>query len=289
MGTFVTLSLDKSETQHFEQAFSLLEDVDNSLSSFKPDAVISRLNQNKTVHLDNYSYEALKLSKKYYAQSEGYFDISIGTLTKDIYRFGTQERLVSSELIAATKLGFDTLVFNKDEAQIPKDIKVDLGGMGKGFGVDVVASYLKAYKVKSGIIALSGDIRCLDVCQLEVQSPWREGSLFSLHTKNKDTSISTSGSYNRYIQSQAHNHLINPKTKSSQKNFLSLTLLSSLSNSDLDAYATTASVMPIKKAYTFLKSLELAYIAVEADGSIHISPRIFEFSTYLLMHDRSKQ
>ncbi|MDQ7069017.1 MAG: FAD:protein FMN transferase [Sulfurimonas sp.] len=57
-----------------------------------------------------------------------------------------------------------------------------------------------------------------------------------------------------------NNHLINPKTKESQKSFISLTLISTLPNSDIDAYATAASVMPKELAYRFLNSLDVGYI-----------------------------
>ena len=68
----------------------------------------------------------------------------------------------------------------------------------------------------------------------------------------ENTAISTSGNYRRYVQNSDYNHLINPKTRASQKTFASISLISDrYSNSDLDAYATAASVMPKQKPSLF--------------------------------------
>ena len=140
--------------------------------------------------------------------------------------------------------------------------------MGKGFSVDKVSKYYKEQNISNAIIRASGDIRCLSICKIDIQDPFSDKKLLSFTTLKKDTAISTSGNYNRYIKSTKHNHLINPKTKKSQNKFISITLISNLSNADLDAYATTASVMPMKKAYEFLDSFDLGYIVLQGDGEL---------------------
>ncbi len=124
----------------------------------------------------------------------------------------------------------------------------------------------------------SGDIRCLGICPIEIHNPLSKTPLLSFTTKEPDIGISTSGNYNRYVKSKKNNHLINPKTKHSQNNFISITLISHLPNADLDAYATASSVMPKQKAYTFLDSLDLAYVVLESDKKKVVSKNIMIFT-----------
>ncbi|WP_373003310.1 FAD:protein FMN transferase [Sulfurimonas sp.] len=288
MSTFITISVDERDKHLLEHAFRIMKNIDASLSSYKTSAVIYRLNQNKKVELDSYSYQALKQSKELYKNSDGYFDVTIGSITKDLYRFGEQERVPSRQELSDAKVNFKGLHFNRNEASLAKDIKVDLGGMGKGFGVDKVAAYFRANSVEARISA-SGDIRCLDICSIDVQNPFSDDKLLSFKTSKKDLGITTSGNYNRYVKSTKNNHLINPKLKSSQTKFVSITLIGSMSSSFLDAYATASSVMPLEKAYDFLDSQELAYIVLQSDGDMRISSNINEYTNSLVINNTVKK
>jgi thiamine biosynthesis lipoprotein len=136
---------------------------------------------------------------------------------------------------------------------------------------------LRKNKVNKGIIKASGDIRCLDVCYIGIKNPFSKGVIYSFLTKNKDTSISTSGNYERYIGNPQNNHLINPKTKKSQEKIASITLISIGNNTYLDAYATAVSVMPLKKALKFLKEKNIAYIIFTTDKEKFVSENICDF------------
>ena len=274
MGTFVTISVDRAHKSSLESAFKLLKNIENSLSSYSHHAIIYQLNHNKSVQLDRYSYEALNLSRNYYQETDGYFDIAIGSITKDLYHFGDHQRVASAQELAKASTNIDGLIFNQEEAIITDSIKIDLGGMGKGYGVDKVDTLFRQERVKRAVIALSGDIRCIGKCYISVHNPFDDTkTLASFFMQN--SGVSTSGNYNRYVESKKNNHLINPKTKKSQQNFISLTLISNkLSSATLDAYATAISVMPLQKAYTFLAQLDLAYIILQVDKTLVVSKNI---------------
>ena len=277
MGTFISISLDENYSNLTEDGFNIIKDVELSLSSYDSNAQIFKLNKNKKISIDNYTYEALELSKKYYEQTDGYFDITIGSITKDLYKFGEDERLPTEQNLQDAAVNFKGLSFNTKEALIDKDMKLDLGGMGKGFGVDKVTDYFKSKQIPKAIISASGDIRCLDTCHIEIQNPYSESFLASFDTSKNETGVSTSGNYNRYVKSTKNNHLINPKLKKSAQNFISITLISNMPSSDLDAYATALSVMPKEKAYSFLDSKPIAYVILQADKKLVISKNISEF------------
>jgi len=274
MSTFMTISADDRYIKQIEDAFEIIKDVEGSISSYINSSIIYKLNKNKKVKLDEYTYDALLLSKKYYEKTDGFFDVTVGSITKDIYKFGEKEYLASDEELSNAKIGFNYLKFDNKNAYMQTGMKVDLGGMGKGFAVDKVAQYFRNNDIKKATISASGDIRCLDICSIDIQDPFKDATLLSFKTTKTDLAISTSGTYNRYIKSQKNNHLINPKEKKSQTKFISITLVGDMLNADLDAYTTASSVMPIDKAYKFLNSLDVAYIIVQSDSSIKIGGNI---------------
>lgn len=278
MSTFVTITTDEKNEKQINDGFEIMKGVEMSLSSYNKDAKVTELNKNLHVALDNYLFEALTLSKEYYKQSDGYFDITIGSITKDLYRFGEDERVATTRELESAMVDFNSLRFNEKEAFIKQGMKVDLGGMGKGFGVDKVAEHFRKLHVDDAIISASGDIRCLSTCKIEVQDPFEEESiLLSFETLQNDMGISTSGNYNRYVISKENNHLINPKAKKSQALVASITLIGYISSASLDAYATAASVMPLHVAYKFLDSIGVGYIIVRSDKEIVVSKDIVKY------------
>jgi len=270
MGTYVTISLEEKELRHSTSVFERLKRVEKALSSYDKEAEIYRLNHLQESKISQDTYEALQLCKKYYDQTQGYFDITIGFITKGLFHFGEEERIPTQKELSQAKVNFKGLHFTNKKAWIEEGIKIDLGGMGKGFGVDKAVELLKEQGVSVGVVALSGDIFCLHRCEMSIQDPFSSDTLARFTMAQSDTAISTSGNYRRYVQSSKYNHLINPKTKASQKSFASISLISNrYSNSDLDAYATAASVMPKQKAFVFLNGLEeVGYLVVTNERKI---------------------
>ncbi len=289
MGTFVSISVDEKDKRFLEDGFKIIEKVEYSLSSFDKTAQIYLLNTNRFIKPDTYTYEALKLSQEYYKKTDGYFDISIGSITKKIYRFADQPRLPKEGELEMARVDLRGLDLNRSQARLSCGITIDLGGMGKGFAVDKVTEYFKEHNVTRAVVAASGDIRCLQSCKIEINNPFSNSPLASFHTLQGESGVSTSGNYNRYVASVQNNHLIDPKAKQSQQTFVSITLIAKLPNSDWDAYATAASVMPKEKAYSFLDALDVAYIVLESNARLKTSKNISNYTQDLLIYDTVKK
>jgi len=272
MGTLVTIKIEKKDAKYINESFDIIRNIDDSISTFKENSIVSKLNKYKKVKLDSISFEALDLSKKYYKNTYGYFNITIGSITKDLFRFGEDERVPSKESLVSAKVNFDALVFDTNKASLLNAYKVDLGGMGKGYGVDKINEYLRSKNVNNAVVSASGDIRCLGVCTIGIQSPFSDALMLTFKTLKINTGISTSGNYNRYVKDKINNHLINPNTKQPARNFTSITLVGDMKSSALDAYATAISVMPKDKAYKFLDNLDVGYVVVEVDGKSLVKP-----------------
>lgn len=269
MGTFGTISL-KEEFQHeIGQGFKLLKEIELSLSSYDKKALLYKLNKNKKVKANNYLIESIHRSQEFYIKSNGFFDISIGSVTKKLYNFGENEKIPSQEALRTANTNIAGIHIKDNFISLDKNITLDLGGIGKGYGVDKVANYYREQNISHGIVALSGDIQVLHPTSVYLDSPFQEKTFAELQILQANTSISTSGTYRRYVKSQKHHHLINPKTKQQGKSFVSITLITKQNNTLIDAMATAVGVMPMKEALDFLLSNpQIGYVLVQGNGNI---------------------
>lgn len=285
MGTYAELCAPQSRAEVLQQGFQRLKTVELALSSYDERADIYRLNHEHRVSLQPDTLEALEASLRYYDESDGYFNIAIGSVTKQLYRFGEVERLPERGALQRADTHITGLSFNLHRATVAEGTTIDLGGMGKGFGVDKAYEHYRVAGVTSGKIALSGDIRCVGICHVAVTNPFEpEGVIASFKTTRAGLGISTSGSYRRYVKTKAHNHLIDPKTKRSASLFASVTVVGNIANADLDAYATAASVMPLEQAIAFLDSKRLGYLLFTMDHRRIVSANIAEYAAGLTYH-----
>ncbi len=270
MGTFVSITLPQIHHQEITKSFELLKHIEASLSNYDDSATLTVLNKTHRVKRDAYLYEAIQLSKFYYEESNGYFDITIGSISKNLYHFGEEKTYSpSKEALHDAHLDIKGIDMTKNEIKTDKNISIDLGGMGKGYGADKVSMYLKEQNITKGIVALSGDIRCLNTCEIYLQSPYSEQTFAKVNSKHPNLSVSTSGTYRRYASTKKEHHLINPKTATQGREFVSVSLFTTADNAKIDAYATAISVMPKDKALEFLKNLkDIAFVVVDKYGEI---------------------
>ncbi|HEY9189890.1 MAG TPA: FAD:protein FMN transferase [Sulfurovum sp.] len=270
MGTFVSLALPKTYSEQMARSFERIRTIEASLSTYDPNASLFILNQTHRIAFDPYLAEAISLSKEYYRQTYGYFDITIGSISKKLYHFGEETTYSPSpEALQAAYLDIHGITIDAHHILTDEKVTVDLGGMGKGYGADKVAQFLDEQNITAGVIALSGDIRCLDLCEIYLQSPYSEQTFAKITSKNPQLSISTSGTYRRFANTKEEHHLIDPKTASQGREFVSVSLFTTADNAKIDAYATAVSVMPRSEALAFLKQhKEIGFVIVDKEGKI---------------------
>ncbi|UFS61364.1 FAD:protein FMN transferase [Sulfurimonas sp. HSL-3221] len=268
MGTFATVSVPDTAAGCIDGAFAAMTSVEKALSSYDPAAEVYRLNHAGALAISPTLYDALQSAVRYYVQSDGYFDITIGALSRGAYHFGEAERVPGRAEIAGLPIGLNLLEFNATAARLAPGAMLDFGGFGKGVGLDAAAAVLRHCGVTEGTVALSGDIRCLGRCLLAIQDPFSEGTLMTFKSLAPQTGMSTSGDYRRFVGDKTHNHLIDPKTRASERAFASITLVGTVRSGDLDAWTTAAAVMPPPKAVAFLRTLPVGYVLIYSDGTV---------------------
>jgi thiamine biosynthesis lipoprotein len=269
MNTFTSITLEKKHRQEIQKGFKLLKSIEKSLSSYDKHALLYQLNQDKKVKANAYLLEAIKKSQDFYKLSNGYFNITIGSITKELYHFGEEESIPSKKELLRAGTNIDSIHIKENILTLDKNTTLDLGGMGKGYGVEKVANYYRKQNISHGIIAISGDIQALHPTSIFIDSPFNHKPFIKLQTLNQNTSVSTSGTYRRYVKTKEHHHLIDPKTKKQAKSFVSITLVTLQNNTLIDAMATAIGVMPEEEALYFLiNNPHIGYVLVRANGNV---------------------
>ena len=291
MGTFAKISLLERNKGQITSLFKMIDQMEALLSSYKPNSEISILNRKGQATISPITYELLKRSQELYVLSGGLFDITIGALTGDHLNLGHPKRSYygSKPLplkTALTRVDIRHLDLEPTRARLLHQARIDLGGIGKGYTLDQLAKHLHRKGVKTGILSLSGDIRCLHrVCPIQVRDPFSKDpqqSIAEFKTKTVNLSISTSGSYEQRVKNSTTHHLIHPKTGASPQQVVSLTLTCPGDNTTCDAMATALFLHEdISMIFSLAKRLKLGSLAITRDKKAYFNTRFAQATSDL--------
>ncbi|MFT5106832.1 MAG: thiamine biosynthesis lipoprotein [Verrucomicrobiales bacterium] len=146
------------------EAFKDLDLLENELSRFKDSSDISRLNHldaGEVIDISLATYDCLHLANELYRETGGVFDITIGPLFH-IWRSPDGTELEpSEETIAATReaIGMDKLILQDGQLRAgvkTDDLHLDLGGIGKGYGLDQMAAHLREWHIPRALLDAGG-------------------------------------------------------------------------------------------------------------------------------------
>lgn len=227
MGTFLELTLWHAEAEKARQliraAVQEVHRLEEILSHYDPDSALSKFNMQAGTGPRSVPAELFDLLVKARALSEktdGLFDVTIGGLMNLWSEAARADRLPDRTQLKAllAMLGYRNLVlYENKKAEIKQPgIKIDFGGIGKGFAVDHVVEMLKARQISAALINFGGSSMAA-IGAPPGQSGWQvvvqgaEGRLRG--TVNlRDAALSTSGSMGRWwkIKGKRYGHLINP-------------------------------------------------------------------------------
>ena len=220
MGTFVeVISPGKNAPQI---VFSEFLRIDNLLSKYKPESEISQLNRTGKIKASPDTFQIIKAAKEFYKTSDGAFDITVAPLL-DLWGFTDKNYKVpkDAEIKETLKLvGSDKIILHEEESVIEfklSGMKIDLGGIAKGYALDCAVKKLKGQGIKSCLINAGGQIYGLGdkfgkPWKIAIRNP-RNKEIVSL-LKLRNRSVSTSGDYEQYFTAanKRFSHILNPKT-----------------------------------------------------------------------------
>jgi thiamine biosynthesis lipoprotein ApbE len=244
MGTVVEVEANHPDLSiargAIEAGLQRMVDVDRLMSTFRSDSEIGLVNRSAAtlaVPVGEETFGVLSEAKEIAQMSGGALDVTIHPLMQ-LWRRTTQRgRLPSSREIEAN-LG---LVAHSGLSADPNNrcvqlqhpgMGIDLGGIAKGYAVDVAAEALKKRGVHSGLIDAGGDLRVVGrnrdggVWRIGLRHPLAPSRLL-LSVLVEDEAAATSGNYFRYftVGGQRYGHLLHPRTGTPADSALSATVI----------------------------------------------------------------
>ena len=264
--------VERLKTQNiFQNAFLEFERVAKNYSRFDPKSELSKLNRSseRKVKVSKELFFLIKKSLEYAKKTDGFFDPTIIDLLEAYgydakYNFSKLEDknlLKEISRIARNRSSYQDIKLDENELTIKleKKQRIDLGGIGKGYAIDL--AYDKMKKLENFLIDAGGDIKACGNC------PEGDGWPVALDTPQmespgvirlKNMSLCCSGSWARKVK--IFHHLINPKTGKPQNLYNTVFILSK-NAIDADAYATSIFISGAR-AETYIKKLKLQTIIV---------------------------
>jgi len=152
---------DRYARQAAAAAFDEVDRLEGELSRFIENSDISRVNNlpaNQPLRLGLDAFECLQLSCRIYVETNGAFEITIGSLL-NCWRNedGTPRTPSQKELnLARQHTGAHLLQLDESEHTVrllASQVQVDLGGIGKGYAVDRVAELLREWSIETALIS----------------------------------------------------------------------------------------------------------------------------------------
>ena len=281
-GTFYHLTY-QAERSLKDSIEACLAQVDASLSMFNPQSVISRVNQNEDVVADSLFRRVFQLSQLVSQATDGAFDITVAPLV-NAWGFGFKhDTLPDSTQVDSLRslVGWESVELTADGHVRKADPRMvlDCSAVAKGFGVDVVADYLRTQGIRNFMVEIGGEVVVSgknpkgDLWHVGVNRPDEDSTSTSHELQTvlplTDVAMATSGNYRNFYVAGGKKvaHTIDPHTGYPvQHSLLSATVLAPTC-AEADAFATSFMVMGIDKAKAVLASHpELQVYFIYADG-----------------------
>ena len=209
-------------------AFSRIAELDAMLSDYQSNSELNRLSRtapsDRFVPISSELGEVLRTSRWVSCRSAGAFDVTVGPLTKLWRRARRRKQLPSRARLAqaleavdfhAVRLGAGS----KSARLLRRGMRLDLGGIAKGFAVDEALRCLRANGIQRALVDGGGDIAVgepppgrlgwsIAISELD---PDEEPQRFLLL---RNQAVATSGDARQYVEidGQRYSHIVDPRT-----------------------------------------------------------------------------
>ncbi len=268
MGTFsrvvVIAKSQRAAQRCLEAAFEVQNRIESLMSDFRDDSELSKVNRlaaQGPVPVSEMTFEVLQQAVRFSRLSGGAFDVTVGPLVDLWRKAGETDVPPAPEALAEArgKVGSDKLILDEKNRTVrfaAEGMRVDLGGIGKGYAVDKAVEAMRKCGALGGMVDLGGNIRCFGQPP-QGQEHWRIGlqdpnvapdefggtkPLLVLALTNE--SVATSGDYRRFVkvQGQKQSHIIDTASGKGANKLVSDTIIAPDATT-ADALSTAVNVL----------------------------------------------
>jgi thiamine biosynthesis lipoprotein len=284
MGTNIDVEIWHDDAKAGNAAIDAVMDemrrIDNLMSHYKPESQISRINQRayqEPVVVDKELFDLIGQAIHFSEITEGAFDITYASVGY-LYDYRKHVKPTETQIEAALPaVNFRNLLLDPKTHSVRfehKGMRIDLGGIAKGYAVDRGIAILQARGVQHAVVTAGGDTRIIGD---RFGRPWIVG-IRHPDDKSKvitripliDTAMSTSGDYERFFDENGvrYHHIIDPKTGHSASKVRSATILGPTAM-QTDGLSKTAFVLGADEAIKIIERLpDFDAIFVRPDGKV---------------------
>lgn len=208
--------------------FDRIAELDRVMSDYDPDSELSKLSRSSPtkvpVPISEDLFEVLSEADLLSRRTQGAFDVTVGPLTKLWRRARRRGEFPAADLLQAARLatGYQNLRLDPQarsaELLVP-NMRLDLGGIAKGFAADEALRAMAALGVTRAIVNAGGDIVAGEAPPGE--NGWRVG----VATLTRDAppnrflrvanrAVATSGDVWQFVEIDGvrYSHLLDPRT-----------------------------------------------------------------------------
>ncbi len=272
-GTYysITYQHPKGESlqMKIEQKF---KEFDNSLSTFNPESIISRINRNdEEVLTDNYFDTMYHTARLISEQSEGAFDITVGPLVS-AWGFGFSANSHENEPDVAEILPYiGYRMISLENGRIIKEDDrnmLDASAIAKGQSCDVIAELLESHGCQNYMVEIGGEVVTKGLnpkgekWKIAIDKPQDDPDFAEVEFQTilgiSNVGLATSGNYRQFYfrDGKKYAHTIDPRTGYPvNHNLLSATVIAE-SAMQADAYATAFMVLGLEKSLELCRQID---------------------------------
>ena len=295
LGTINEITLYNIKKEHgkriLKECESILIDIDNKMSCQISYSEISKINDNAGIDYVRVSDDTFKVIKEaidFSKASNDTFDISIGPII-DLWGIGTDNAKVPTKEDIQSKLSlvnYKNILLDENTHSVKlskKNMKIDLGGIAKGYAADKIYAYLKEENLESALINLGGNIYALgtksnnQLFSIGIQDPTkaRGNSIGNIKISNK--SVVTSGIYERYLEfkDKIYHLMLDPHTGYPFDNNVSSVTIVSDTSMICDALSTTTFGLGIEGGMKLIDDMDgVDAIFITKDKKVYLSKNL---------------
>jgi thiamine biosynthesis lipoprotein len=288
-GTYYSITYYSGSSENLQPAVdSLFSHFDQSVSSYVPGSLLSRLNRNDTSAVADDIFETIfRKGMDVSALTAGAFDITVGPLV-NAWGFGFSKREKMDQAMVDSLLpliGYQKVKLSQGHL-IKSDSRmhIDFDAIAQGYTSDWLGQFFDSKGIKNYLIDVGGEVLgkgckpdgrlwsvAIEMPAKSAEDERKIQAILSLENK----AISTSGSYRKYYEENGvrYSHTIDPYTGYPVRhNLLSVSVLAP-DCITADAFATAFMVMGLQKSKEFLAKhpeLEAYFISDDSSGGFTI-------------------
>lgn len=290
MGTLVFLTAVAQDKQlahdAIEQGFREIHRLEQTLSTWIADSELSRINAaagQRAVKVGPETMELLEYSLEMARLTESGFNIAIGPAV-EAWNVSREGRIPTRAELDATRplMDLSAVQIDKEAGTVylaRSGMRVDIGGIGKGYAADFAARVMQEAGASAGVVAISGDIKTFGRLpdgqrfMFGIQHPREENGITIGLLELEDEAVSTAGDYQRYFERDGirYHHILDPQTLQPARLSQSVTIVAR-TGVLADGLDTGIFVMGPEKGMVLIERLPgVEGVIVAADGAVFVS------------------